>query len=1004
MSSIKKPFAILLTVVAFSLLLISSANAQTNEDIEFNLISSSYVRTDYGKDSVEFTFNFEVTALNGDVYLSKNNSLTYNLFEENNIHGFHFVVRPGGDGTIHDSAVTVVSLANVKNASDSFLIEDGQTGRFKAVISIYALKNDSYKIQFGGFQYGENTSADKKFILDDVVSDFVYIKSSESNTPIPVTPTPSESLNLLTPNGKEKWVIGSRNVISWTPEPHSTNIEAYLYKKSGRRMTEVGKILESAKGSIVWFGDINNFGEYPKPGSSYFVKIVNKLTGESDFSDKSFTILPVDTLKVNIKPGDKDGLYKIGSSTNLKISWSTKGKFDSCYLIQSGKDGSIISQGDVAQSGTKNIFVELPNARGTNAGVGEVMYTAITIDCNGPMGSRRGVLEIARDDIEVSSAHNVDAPTLTSLSKTTAKPGDRVLLTGTNILTSGENKIFLTRKSDGTVYTYSSSNKGGRKTAIYFTVPKKMNGENIINGDYTLHIQTAYGTSNALDISITGGTNYVDPDRLFISSIQSASSTVLYVGGGMSITGNFKKSSGYTINYENKISGLFNQDYRIVKLSDTLLYTNIPPAVSTGMSLVTVLNGSETSNSLRINVAEGHPHAQVPAVYYIQAKAAEKNEFFAGETIVVYGSGMSDAKVYLVAGVKTYRLDTSNINSDSLKILGDNQPSLPDGTYQLYTERNGVKSNVINVKYINTTSPNKLQPTLSSLSNPTVKPGARVLLTGTNILTSGANNIIFTNKETGATYTYSQSKKGGKTTAIYFPVPKKMNGVKTPNGIYTVTLRTAYGTSNSLDLTIYDGELDAEEYTSTSDSSSDTSESSSSNTSSSTSDSSSSSSSSSSEDSSSSSTSSDDTPVLNKLHPTLTSASKTTFKPGERILLTGTNILTSGTNNIDFVRKSDGAKYTFSQSKKGGRTTAIYFPVPLRMVASGSDPKPGIDSVYTTNGDYTITLRTAYGTSNSLDVTVNDGTTAVNFGSSAGRQIFSSLSNVLSALKLLISR
>lgn len=105
--------------------------------------------------------------------------------------------------------------------------------------------------------------------------------------------------------------------------------------------------------------------------------------------------------------------------------------------------------------------------------------------------------------------------------------------------------------------------------------------------------------------------------------------------------------------------------------------------------------------------------------------------------------------------------------------------------------------------------------------------------------------------------------------------------------------------------------------------------------------------------------------ATNNLQPTLASASKTTVAPGERILLTGTNILTSGTNNIDFVRKSDGAKYTFTQSKKGGKTTAIFFPVPTTIQGQAL-----------TAGEYTITLKTIYGTSNSLTVTVTT-TTAI---------------------------
>lgn len=103
-------------------------------------------------------------------------------------------------------------------------------------------------------------------------------------------------ITITAPNGGEQWKTGEYNSVTWTPYGYnpdvnpSRDVSAYLEKKNGDIYETVGKIIESGKASIHWVGEIDSYGNYA-PSGEYYVRVVNNVTGKTDRSDASFTLL-----------------------------------------------------------------------------------------------------------------------------------------------------------------------------------------------------------------------------------------------------------------------------------------------------------------------------------------------------------------------------------------------------------------------------------------------------------------------------------------------------------------------------------------------------------------------------------------------------------------------------------------------------------------------------------------------------------------------------------------
>lgn len=160
--------------------------------------------------------------------------------------------------------------------------------------------------------------------------------------------TTGDTIKVTAPNGGEKWDVSSMNTITWAPYGYNPDINppsevsAWLETKSGNTYKTVGKIVPSGKASIHWEGDIDpgNGAPYKKvaPGT-YHVRIENIVTGETDRSDKPFTLSRSTDLRVN----NSDGPVKVDTSKPVKLAWKSVGT-KSCEIHNAYKDLSRTEQ------------------------------------------------------------------------------------------------------------------------------------------------------------------------------------------------------------------------------------------------------------------------------------------------------------------------------------------------------------------------------------------------------------------------------------------------------------------------------------------------------------------------------------------------------------------------------------------------------------------------------------------------------------------------------------
>lgn len=256
-----------------------------------------------------------------------------------------------------------------------------------------------------------------------------------------ISATSTEQLKLLTPNGGEQWMLNSElTTISWTPDPHSDDVEAYLETKNKKGVfVTVGKVFKAGKGSIQWLGEIDRIDNYAKPGSGYYIRIVNTKTGQTDRSDKPFTILPVDAMSVTLNLGDKDNKLYVANSQNVKLSWTTKGSPTSCTLYTYDKNGNDVSSKAVPVNGSATIFADVPNPD-FNGG----QYTAASVSCSGPLGSRGDYVDI------------IAQPTINVISP----PAGNIVSTGGSVFVRWDEKNITT---DNGIRTITIQNAAGTK-------------------------------------------------------------------------------------------------------------------------------------------------------------------------------------------------------------------------------------------------------------------------------------------------------------------------------------------------------------------------------------------------------------------------------------------------------------------------------------------------------------------------------------------------------------
>ncbi|MBI2612245.1 peptidoglycan-binding protein [Candidatus Kaiserbacteria bacterium] len=160
----------------------------------------------------------------------------------------------------------------------------------------------------------------------------------------------TNTITVTAPNGGEQWEIGTLNTVTWTPYQYnpdvnpSKDVTAYLERKCVTSDTDIqcekdgyktlGRVEESGKASIHWTtGQLTAATQsnlYAAPGSDYYIRVVNNVTGSWDRSDAPFTLLPRPiTLLVN----GSDKYVAINDVAQpITISWTTSYNLYNCQL------------------------------------------------------------------------------------------------------------------------------------------------------------------------------------------------------------------------------------------------------------------------------------------------------------------------------------------------------------------------------------------------------------------------------------------------------------------------------------------------------------------------------------------------------------------------------------------------------------------------------------------------------------------------------------------------
>ncbi|RJR14301.1 hypothetical protein C4585_00550 [Candidatus Parcubacteria bacterium] len=150
-----------------------------------------------------------------------------------------------------------------------------------------------------------------------------------------------KTISVTSPNGGEQWEIGQLNTITWAPYGYNptTNppkdVTVYLQRTNG---TIVGKIMDTGKASLHTYFNIDSYEKWATPGQ-YYVYVKNNVTGASDRSDNTFTLLP---RSVDVKVNGSDGPISLTVGQRVKVEWKSTGTSNCRFYGLGGTLASII--------------------------------------------------------------------------------------------------------------------------------------------------------------------------------------------------------------------------------------------------------------------------------------------------------------------------------------------------------------------------------------------------------------------------------------------------------------------------------------------------------------------------------------------------------------------------------------------------------------------------------------------------------------------------------------
>src|SRR3989344_200784 len=192
-------------------------------------------------------------------------------------------------------------------------------------------------------------------------------------------PQPSNDITVTAPNGGERWEAGVLNTVTWRPYQYNPDINpakdvtAYLErylgeKENGEKVFEtLGKVEESGKASIHWISGYLNNSIGPvtlaNPGSNYYIRVVNNVTGAWDRSDAPFTLTP---RSIDLTVDGSDGPVSISSPLKaVNLAWKISPGNTNCSLSVHQRQAEVIP----ATSSSRRVNIDFIGMEITTVGI-----------------------------------------------------------------------------------------------------------------------------------------------------------------------------------------------------------------------------------------------------------------------------------------------------------------------------------------------------------------------------------------------------------------------------------------------------------------------------------------------------------------------------------------------------------------------------------------------------------------------------------------------------------
>lgn len=316
------------------------------------------------------------------------------------------------------------------------------------------------------------------------------------------------TLTLVTPPSGETWQIGNSHTISWTPNPDSTYVEAFLEVKKGKVFETMAKLIPCAKGSIIWCGAVDTTphdgieqASTAKTGQ-YYLSITDQLTKQTARTRNPIKLVKegevvklklVANLPKNKRVEATHDTPVTVDSKNITLSWNANAEACDVDIFphsDSYPDEHILALKRLPRHVTRQTF-ELP---------GPYANYRVFVRCNEDSNIQ------AKSFYVTVKGAVADTPYITKVQAKAAEENE--LFAGENAWVYGSNlksdtKVFLDLGNDQRKYFEVTLAQSGSVNILTFKA-----GE-LASGTYTLYAENGNKVSNGIRVTYKNPSNEI---------------------------------------------------------------------------------------------------------------------------------------------------------------------------------------------------------------------------------------------------------------------------------------------------------------------------------------------------------------------------------------------------------------------------------------------------------------------------------------------------------------